>query len=343
MKQTYWRWVVLCFTIVMFTSIVAGCAQGNNEEPISEEPEELEELIDVRVVLDYMPNTNHTGLYVAIDQGYYAEEGLNVNIIQPGVGGADVLVASGEVPFGVSYQENVTEGRIQNVPLVSLAAVIQHNTSGFASVTEKNITTPKDFEGKTYSGWGGPAEEAVIEAMMKADGADFNTVNITSGSQADMFTALHNEIDFVWIFNAWDGIEAQLRGIDLNVIYLNEYSESLDYYTPVIVTNEQLIANDPELVRAFMRATSKGYDYAIERPEDAANILIKMEPDLDEELVMASQLWLSPHYQAEASQWGLQQRSVWENYAEWMLEYELIESLPNIDEAFTNDFLPQAE
>lgn len=319
--------------LMLMLSIVAACAGGDDGKK--------DELTEVRVVLDYMPNTNHTGLYVAIEQGYYEEEGLDVKLIQPGVGGADVLVASGEVPFGVSYQENVTEGRVQNVPLVSLATIIQHNTSGFASVTEKNITSPKDFEGKVYAGWGGPAEEAVIEAMMKADGADFSQVTVTSSGSADTFTALYNDIDFVWIFDAWQGVEARLRGIDLNIIYLNEYEPRLDYYTPILVTNETLIAEDPDLVRAFMSATAKGYEYAIANPEEAAEILIALEPDLDPELVMASQKWLSPHYQAEAAQWGLQKREVWANYAEWMMEYGLLESMPDIDAAFTNDFLPK--
>lgn len=327
-KQNIFTTVIVMLVMAL---IVGGCS-SNDETP--------EELIDVTVVLDYMPNTNHTGLYVAMSEGYYEQEGLQVNLIQPGVGGAEMLVASGEVPFGISYQESVTEIRAQDAPLVSIAAIIQHNTSGFASVTEKNITRPRDFEGKLYSGWGGPAEEAVIEAMMTADGGDFSKINMTSASQADMFTALHNEVDLVWIFDAWDGVEAKLRGIDLNVIYLNEYDESLDYYTPVIVTNEQLIADDPELIKAFMRATSKGYEFAIAEPEQAADILIRMEPDIDPELVKASQEWLSPHYQANASQWGIQEHDRWANYAQWMFDYELLDHIPNIDEAFTNEFLP---
>lgn len=326
------RNIVTTLAVLLVMVLIAVGCSSNEEVP--------EELIDVTVVLDYMPNTNHTGLYVAISEGYYEQEGLQVTVIQPGMGGAETLVASGEVPFGISYQESVTEIRAQDAPLVSIAAIIQHNTSGFASVAEKNITRPRDFEGKLYTGWGGPAEEAVIEAMMKADGGDFSKVNITSASQADMFTALHNEVDLVWIFDAWDGVEAKLRGIDLNVIYLNEYEKSLDYYTPVIVTNEPLIADDPELIKAFMRATSKGYEFAIAEPEQAADILISMEPDLDAELVKASQEWLSPHYQADASQWGIQEHDRWANYAQWMVEYDLLDHIPNIEDAFTNEFLP---
>lgn len=121
----------------------------------------------VSVVLDWTPNTNHTGLYVAKKLGYFEEQGLDVDIIMPGEAGADQLVASGKAEFGVSYQEGITQARVQDVPLVSIAAIIQHNTSGFASVASKGITSPKDFEGKTYGGWGAPLEQAVLQSLMQ--------------------------------------------------------------------------------------------------------------------------------------------------------------------------------
>jgi ABC-type nitrate/sulfonate/bicarbonate transport system substrate-binding protein len=336
-------WIAVILAVLLIT----GC--GKAEETETEKPSgshdeaaQSEELKDVKIVLDYTPNTNHTGLYAAKELGYYEEEGLNVEIIMPGAGGADAMVASGEVPFGVSYQENVTQARTQGVPLVSIAAVIQHNTSGFASAKEKNITRPKDFEGKTYAGWGGPAETAVIDSMMKADGGDISKVKIINGGDIDFFTAIHKEIDLVWIFYAWTGVEAELRGEDLNIIYLNEYSDKLDYYTPVLVTNEKMIREDPETVKAFMRATAKGYQYAIDHPDEAAEQLLKAVPDLDRELVIASQQWLSPRYQDDAPQWGWQKPEVWQNYADWMMEYELLEQMPDISAAYTNDFLPEA-
>lgn len=88
-------------------------------------------------MLDWTPNTNHTGLYVAKEKGYFKQEGLDVNIVKPGETGADQLVASGKAEFGVGYQEGITQARIQGVPIVSIAAIIQHNTSGFASPVEK--------------------------------------------------------------------------------------------------------------------------------------------------------------------------------------------------------------
>lgn len=316
----------------------AGKTSGETSSAAGEnEPEKLK---DVKVVLDWTPNTNHTGLYVAKEKGYYAEEGLNVEIMQPGAGGSDAMVASGKVPFGVSIQENVTQGRTQGVPLVSIAAVIQHNTSGFAAPVDRNIKKPKDFEGKTYGGWGSPVEQAVISSIMENDKADANKVKFVNMGEADYFTAVKRDIDFAWIFYAWTGIEAELRNEPLDMMYVKDFSNKLDYYTPVIVTNEKQIQEDPELVKAFMRATSKGYEYAIKNPEDAANILLNAVPELDKDLVIASQKWLSPKYQDDAARWGEQKEQVWKGYSDWMYEHKLLDKPLDVDKAFTNDFLP---
>jgi ABC-type nitrate/sulfonate/bicarbonate transport system substrate-binding protein len=109
----------------------------------------------------------------------------------------------------------------------------------------------------------------------------------------------------------------------------------------VLVTNEQTIQNDPELVKAFLKATSEGYQYAIEHPEEAADILIKAVPDLDKDLVLASQKWLSPKYQDDAPRWGEQKQEVWQNYTDWMYSKKLLDEQVDVSKAYTNEFLPQ--
>ncbi|MDQ0113011.1 ABC transporter substrate-binding protein [Paenibacillus harenae] len=338
-----WRLTALLMALVI---VLAGCGANNNKPEGGNAGENKangtdKPLTKVQVVLDWTPNTNHTGLYVARDKGFFKEQGLDVEIIQPGESGADQMVASGNVQFGVSYQESITMARIAGVPLVSLAAVIQHNTSGFASPVDKGIDSPKKFEGKTYGGWGAPLEEAVIDSLMQEEQADVKKVNIMSIGDGDFFSAVKRDIDFAWIYYAWTGVEAELRGEKINMVYLTDYSDKLDYYTPVLATSEKLIAEDPELVKAFVAGAAAGYQYAIDNPEDAAEMLIKAEPDLNAELVRASQKWLSPKYQDDAAQWGEQKLSVWENYADWMFDHKLLEKELEADKAFTNDFLPK--
>ena len=141
---------------VLLLVLLAGCTGTTAEETSSSG--ESGPLEAVTLVLDWVPNTNHTGLYAALENGYYEEEGLDVEIVQPSVGGSADLIAAGQGEFGISYQEQVTIARTTTdpLPVKAIAAIIQHNTSGFASPSDKNINRPKDFEGKKYGGWGSP-------------------------------------------------------------------------------------------------------------------------------------------------------------------------------------------
>lgn len=325
--------LTLLIIVGLLLTPLAGCSKN----PPSQDKQELTK---VTVLLDWLPNTNHTGLYVAKEKGYFKSEGLNVEIMQPGEGGTSQLLAAGKGDFGISYQEEVTIARSQNIPVIALAAVIQHNTSGFASPVEKGITSPRDFEGKSYGGWGSPAESAMIKTLMDKYQADFNKVEMLNIGEADFFTSMHKGVDFAWIYWGWTGIEAEQRNLDLNFIKLRDENPALDFYTPVIITSEKMLKENPELAQKFMRACSKGYQFAIENPEEAAELLLKNEPDLDRNLVMASQKYLANEYQSDASRWGEMKEEVWENYANFMYENKLIDKNIDPDKAFTNQYLP---
>ena len=331
------KWFV---TLILATMVLALAACQAKDKPPKEDAAE-DKLEKVTMVLDWTPNTNHTGLYVAEAQGFFKDQGLDVEIIQPGDAGADQLVASGKADFGISYQEGITLARTQGVPLVSVAAIIQHNTSGFASPKAKEIATPKDFEGKTYGGWGSPIEKAVIETIMKADGGDVAKMDIINAGDADFFTMTEKDVDFAWIYYGWTGVEAELRGKDINMVYLTDYSDKLDYYTPVLSTSEKMIDEKSDIVKKMVAAVAKGYEYAIENPEDAANILLVAAPDLSQDLVINSQKWLADKYQDDAEQWGVQKLDVWKNYADWMTENGVLEGDFDPEQAFTNEFLPK--
>ena len=227
------------------------------------------------------------------------------------------------------------------LPIKAIAAIIQHNTSGFAAPADKNITRPKDFEGKTYGGWGSPSEEAILKAIMEKDGGDFSKLKIVTVGTEDFFAATKGEIDFEWIFEGWTGIQAKLDNVDLNYIELRTLDPNLDYYTPVIIANDTLLAEDPELAKAFLRATTKGYEYAMSNPEESAKILVKNAPETDEALAVASQEYLKDQYKADAARWGEMKTSVWDNYTKFLLDKALIPKNLDSSEAFTNEYLPE--
>ena len=176
--------------------------------------------------------------------------------------------------------------------------------------------------------------------MITTGGADFNKIEIINTGEADFFTIIEHLADFAWIYYGWNGIEAELKGLELNFIELTELDPALDYYTPVLIASESLINERPDLVEKFMRATTKGYQLAINNPEEAAEILLDNAPELDRELVMASQQWLADKFQAGAKKWGWQEKSTWENYTRWLYDNHLIEEIPELERAFTNEFIP---
>ncbi|MGL4912549.1 MAG: ABC transporter substrate-binding protein [Romboutsia sp.] len=330
--------VSLGLVSILAMSVLSGCS--NKDESSKEKGSNNEK---VTMVLDWTPNTNHTGLFVALENGYYKEQGLDVEIVQPPDGGAATLVATGKADFGISYQEEVTFAKTSEdpLPIKAVATVIQHNTSGFASPKGKNITSPKDFEGKTYGGWGSPSEDAILDALMKKEGKDFKNLKVVDIGQDDFFTATSKSIDFAWIFEGWDVVEANRRGIDLNFIPIGQVDERLDYYTPLIISGEKFLNENPEVAKKFLEATSKGYEYAIENPKESANILIKHAPEIDEELAIKSQEYLADKYIDDAPRWGEMKDSVWNNYTEFLKEYKLINKDLKPSEAYTNEFLPK--
>jgi len=306
---------------------------------------EEQSLQEITVLLDWVPNTNHTGLYVAIERGFYKQEGLEVNIIQPSEGGSAGLIAAGQGEFGISYQEQVTFARTSKEPLpvVAVAAVLQHNTSGFASPVEKGVTRPRDFEGKKYGGWGSPVEEATIKALMEIDNADFSNTEMVTIGAIDFFAAVQEYVDYTWIYYGWDGVAAELKNFPINFILLQDYAPQLDFYTPVIIAREQLLEKEPGLVQRFLRATERGYQYCMENPGLAAEHLLNHAPEIDREIAFASQKYLAGQYQADAPYWGVMERERWENYAQWLYEQGLIEKMLDVEASFTNDFLPGEE
>lgn len=296
----------------------------------------------VTVMLDWVPNTNHTGLFVAADQGYFAEEGLEVEIIQPGEVYAEQAVAGGAADFGISFQEQVTLARADDVPIVSIAAVLQHNTSAFASRAELGVESPADWEGLRYGSFGSPFERPTLEGLMSCAGGDVERLEIVETGFTDPLALLQSkQIDLAWIFYGWQGIQAEMLELDLDLVMMADHFDCIpDYYTPVLIASEATLAGRPELARGFLRATARGYTFAAENPEQAVEALLKAAPELDREHALASQRWISPRYRAESLRWGTQTLAAWQGYADWMLRNGILTAPFEASGAFTAEFLP---
>ncbi|MGM9521049.1 MAG: ABC transporter substrate-binding protein [Oscillospiraceae bacterium] len=310
----------------------------------SDDGKDSAELTDISFVLDWTPNTNHTGVYVALANGYYEEAGLNVTVVQPPDDGAEVLVASGKAQFGVSFQDTMSPALVGEdaLPITAVAAVIQHNTSGIVSRAGEGMDRPKGLEGHKYATWDLDVEKATLKQVVEVDGGDFSKVELIPSTVTDEVSALQSKsVDAIWIFYGWAGVACEVAGLDIDYFAFSDIDPVFDYYTPVIIANNDFLADNPDAAKAFLAATAKGYEYAIENPEDAAQILMDQVPELkdSEELVVESQKYLAEEYKAEASQWGYIDPQRWNAFYNWLNDNGLsAEEIPE-NTGFTNDYL----
>lgn len=275
----------------------------------------------VTFALDWTPNTNHTGVYVAAERGYYKDAGLDVEIVQAPEDGADALVASGDAQFGVSFQDTMASYLSSDdpLPVTAVAAIIQHNTSGIISLKEKGITSPAKMAGHTYATWEMPIEQGVIQRCVEADGGDFSQVKMIPSTVTDEVTAFStDQVDCIWIYWAWAGEKCDLAGLETNYFAFADIDSVFDFYTPVIIANDDAIKKDRAMVQAFVDATRRGYEDCISDPDGAAEVLLKAAPELEHDLVVASQRYLADQYRADAAVWGQIDQGRWDAFYEWV-------------------------
>ena len=299
----------------------------------------------ITVVLDWTPNTNHTGIYVALAKGYFEEAGLDVQVVQPPEDGAVALVASGKAQFGVSFQDSLAPAFVGDAPMpvTAVAAVIQHNTSGIVSRAGEGMDTPRGLEGKKYATWDLDVEKATIRDVMAADGGDFDKVELIPSTVTDEVSALRSgSVDAIWIFYGWAGVACEVAGLPTDYFEFADIDPVFDYYTPVIIGGNAWLEENPEAARAFLAALSRGYTYAVEHPEEAADILMEAAPELksNAELVYASQEYLAAEYIADAARWGEFDADRWAAFFGWLNENGLLETEIDPGYGFTNEYLP---
>ena len=334
-----------CIVIAMLLLAVAavagagGSAERATQGGERETPAALEE---VTVMLDWVANVNHVGFFVARDLGFFREQGLDVRLVEPGEVYATSAVVGGQAHFGIDFQESVTLLRADGIPVVSIAAVLQTNTSGFAVRSGEGIDGPGDFLGLTYGTFNSPFEEPTLSALVRCAGADPSAIRyVTAGT--DLLAMLQQKrADLVWIYYGTQGFQARRIGLDIDYFPLNDYQECIpDYYTPVVITARETIDRQPDLVRRFLAALVAAHEYVVKNPAEAAEVLSAAVPELNAAELEQSVPWLAERMILDAPVWGHQEMEVWANYAEWMREAGVLDGSFDPAAAFTTEFLPR--
>lgn len=323
--------VLLALTLLFS---LAACGAGNQEPG----------LYEVVLCLDWTPNTNHTGFYVADSLGYYEEEGIKIKIVQPPEDGAEIMTASGQAQFGISFQDTLAAAFALEEPIevTAVAAVLQHNTSGIISRKGEGMDTPAGLENKRYSTWNSPIELKMVEHLMKKDGADHKKLQLVPSVTNEAEALRNGDVDAIWIYYGWAGIACEVSELDFDYFNMSDMEKTFDYYTPVIVGNNAFLEENPDLAKAFLRATEKGYRYAVENPEEAAQLLVKGDTTGSligsETLVTESQKWIASQYIADSEKWGYMDADRWNGFYQWLYEEGLVDR-DITDKGFSNNYL----
>jgi ABC-type nitrate/sulfonate/bicarbonate transport system substrate-binding protein len=321
---------------------------GDAEQPsASSTPEPA----GVRLALDWTPNTNHTGFFVARAKGWYSDRGITLDVLPYTGATPESIVASGQAECGISFQDSLTFAVAAGAKITSVMAILQHAAQEIAVLAGGPIARPRDLDGKLYAGFGYPNEVPTLQAIIRNDGGsgEFRVATLNSAAYEALY---QGQADFVITFTAWEGIEARERGIDLRYFAFTDYGFP-DFYQVVLACNADWLAREPDAARRFVAATVEGFEFAQADPEGAARILIDENPGVFEAntaLPLESARFLARNgfYVDADGRVGRQTAGQWAGYSHTLFEMGLLTGpdgkplaeRPDVGSLFTNDYLP---
>ncbi|USZ14861.1 ABC transporter substrate-binding protein [Moraxella sp. FZFQ2102] len=311
---------------------MATLSACQDKPAVSADGKMLEPLV---IALDWTPNTNHTGLYVAIENGYFAKQGIDATIVQPSEDSTSTLVANHRADLGVYFQPNMVKRLNKGEPITAIAAITQHNSAGLLSLASLGANTPQDLHGRRYSTWEDPIDDATVAAVV---GAPLNKI---PGEATDATMALRmDQFDFILTYYGWDGIHAKIKGVDTKFFYLKDANPVFDYYSPILIANTDALKEQPDKYKKALAAIKEGYLYAANNPEQSAEILLRHAPEINPELAKQSQAYLSGLYLDDQGDWGRFDYARWDRFFGWVNAQGLTDKPLPPQAGVTNDYLP---
>jgi ABC-type nitrate/sulfonate/bicarbonate transport system substrate-binding protein len=305
----------------------------------------------VRLALDWTPNTNHIGFYVAQAKGWYRDAGIELDVLPYGTVAPEAVLAAHQAECGISFQDALTFAVAAGGKIVSVMAILQHTAQDIAVLASSGIERPRQLDGKVYAGFGYPNEVPTLKSVIQHDGGTgtFDVVTLDTAAYDALYT---KRADFVITFAAWEGIQAQEQGIDLRTFAFTDYGFP-DFYQVVLACDRDWLAKDPEAARAFVGATVKGFEFAAANPDEAAGILVAQNPgvfDDNPQLPKASAEYMAANRLLldESGHAGTQTLPKWQGYSGFLYDQgtlvdkdgKPLTSPPDYAGLFTDDFLP---
>jgi ABC-type nitrate/sulfonate/bicarbonate transport system substrate-binding protein len=328
--------------------LVCACGGGQGQSPSSSTPPEP---ATVRLALDWTPNTNHTGFFVARAKGWYDDAAIELEILPYASATPETLLAAHQAECGISFQDAMTFAVAAGADIVSVMAILQKTASAIGVLADGPIQRPKDLDGKTYAGFGYPNEVPTLKAVIQADGGtgDFTVAMLDAAAYEALY---QKKADFTIPFTAWEGVEAEERGIELRYFQFSDYGFP-EFYQVVLACDRDWLDREPEAAQAFVDATVRGFQLASDDPDAAAEILVAQNPgvfDANPDLPAASQRFLAEgRYLVDKNgKVGSQTLERWQGYSSFLYEQGLLvdaDGKPlteplDYESLFTHDYVP---
>jgi ABC-type nitrate/sulfonate/bicarbonate transport system substrate-binding protein len=288
----------------------------------------------IKVILDWFPNTNHTGFYIALKKGYFQEAGLDVQISGDVHGVLETHAADMVVAPQISILEKIAEGKA----LTAIATLTQKNDSGIVSLKESGITSPKMLEGKRLTHWEPEWFHGIIGKAVEKDGGDYSKVNLVPMDVGDIVGTLGNTADATWVYENWENQELIEAGKEINYFNLADIDPLFDFCAPCLGATHKLLEERPDDVRNFLACLDRGYREAAKHPEEAILLVKEYMPNVSDELLIRSQKHLAGILLDKSGHWGYIAPERWNPMADWLIEQNLYDKRRSTE--FTNDYLP---
>jgi NitT/TauT family transport system substrate-binding protein len=321
-KQTV---LVLLFLVLVILTVCDSADEENHQPPD-----------EITVQLKWVHQAQFAGLYVAQEQGYYAEENLKVTFVEGGPGIDHIeSVASGQADFGAGSAAEMIVSRSQGMPVVAIAVILRRSPVVFVTLADSGIDSPDDFLGRVAA-IGGTPSEIEFQAMLTRLGMDIDQVDIVPNIY-DYSTFYAGEVDIVQTYSTSGLIRIRQAGYEVNLIWPGDYG--IHMYADTLITTDEMIAQNPELVERFLRATLRGWNKAIE-DTDAA-IAATMEYALEADIETQTQMMDAsvPLIHTGEDQIGWMRAEVWQGMRDILLEQGILDEPVDLDTVYTMEFL----
>ena len=298
----------------------------------------------IKLALDWTPNINHIGFFVAREKGFYQDKELEVELQSPAGDDYSVTPAKkvelGQADFALCPMESILSYQTKEEPfdLKAFAAIYQEDLSAIVCTKSSGITSPKDLDGKSYASYEARYEDELVMQMIRNAGGNGNTQIGYPRKLGIWETLLNGEFDSTWIFMNWEGIQASGKGVDLISFKMSDYHIPYSY-SPVIAGSEKMILAREEPYKKFLAATMAGFQFTAENPVEAAKILSVYVSKTDADIDLEAAIQASSSAFGLGADWGKMDLNNLQKYLDWIYEKELEYQKLSADDLVSNQLL----